>query len=80
MFVNTKGDGLMFVSDCGRKYELLEGICSSGLTSDIIFILDRNNLEDQKIVNFIYGGFDNLQKDGIKNYIRDYEKENNFIK
>lgn len=76
MFKDTNGDGKIYISESGKKYELLEGICSNGLTSDIIFILDRNNIEEQKIVNFVYGGFDNLQEEFIESEIKKYERKN----
>lgn len=76
MFKDTNGDGLIYISKSGKVYDLLEGIDSNGLTSDIIFIMDRMaNNGVGEIVNFIYGGFDNLQKDGIESYVEDYENK-----
>ena len=81
MFKITNGDGLIYISESGKTYDLLEGICSNGLTSDIIFIVDRMaNNGVGKVVNFIYGGFDHLQEEGIKNYIEDYEKQKEIKK
>ncbi len=81
MFKDTKGDGLIYISKSGKVYDLLEGVCSNGRTSDIIFIIDRDAKNGVgEIVNFIYGGFDHLQEDGIKSYIEDYEKKENLKK
>ena len=75
MFKEMGRDGLCYFSESGKRYDLLEGISSNGFTSDIIFIVDMNDLENQKIVNFVYGGFDGIQKDGIEDFIKEYEEK-----
>jgi len=75
MFIN-KYDGIDYIGSDGLVYELLEGISSNGYTSDIIFIIDRNGEENPgKIIDFVYGGFENLAKDYIKEKVEKYIKE-----
>ena len=73
-FINTN-DGINYIGSDGLIYELLEGISSNNLTSDIIFIIDRNGEENPgKIIDFVYGGFENLAKDYIKEKVEEYIK------
>ena len=44
MFEERK-DGLTYIGSDHKEYELVEGISSTNYTSDILFILDRNNIE-----------------------------------
>lgn len=77
MFLDKK-DGLCYIGSDGLEYELLEGTTSKGFTSDIVFIIDRNDINKKinpgKIINFVYGGFDHLEKDFIKEEIEKYIK------
>ena len=80
MFVE-KYDGIDYIGSNGLTYELLEGISSTGYTSDIIFILDRNGEENPgKIIDFVYGGFEHLPKDYVKETIEKYIEENKGAK
>lgn len=74
MFKETQF-GLVYVGSDGLQYELLEGKTTSNHTSDIVFILD-NNIKDKPqgvIVDFLYGGFEELEwiKETIEKYIRE---------
>ena len=71
-FYETDGDGLIYKSK-KATYHLLEGKCSNGLTSDIVFIM-REMEDDGKLdfVNYCYGAF--KERDGIKEYIEEYER------
>lgn len=65
-------------------YSLLEGIDDKGYTSDIIFIFREpkwNDLEVDmgEIVDFVYGGFDHLDREFIENAINKYEKRKGLI-
>lgn len=72
MFIE-KYDGIDYIGSDGLTYELLEGISSTGYTSDIIFIIDRNGEENPgKIIDFVYGGFRNLAKDYIEEKVEKY--------
>ena len=73
MFLN-KYDGLCYIGSDGLEYELLHGVTSNNYNSDIIFILDRNNIHEPKVIDFIYGGFEHLQEDCIKAIIENYIK------
>ena len=70
-------DGLSYVGSHGI-YELLKGISSNGLNSDIVFlikrVMDDNNVEivsKTKILDFLYGGF---SSDNIEYFERLIEK------
>lgn len=60
-------------------YSLLEGIASSGATSDIVFIFREATPEEIKndyygeVINWCYGGFDNL--DFMEKQIKKYEEK-----
>ena len=77
MFKEYK-DGICYVGSDGQEYELLEGFSSTGYTSDIIFIIDRNDKDGEInpgiIINFVYGGFRHLEKDFIKEEVEKYIK------
>ena len=76
MFIE-RYDGIYYFGSDGNDYELLEGKTSNNYTSDIIFILDRNGEENPgKIIDFVYGGFDNLQKDYIREKVEKYIEKN----
>lgn len=63
-------------------YSLLEGKTRNNYTSDIIFIykepifIDDKKIIQGKVIDFVYGGFDNLAYDYIEEKIKEYEKEN----
>lgn len=72
------------ILDTGRKYEL-GSVYSLGCKTmfDIIVIFDISDLDNQKIVDFMYGAEDFATNSGlcyIKNAITKYERENGFIK
>ena len=70
-----KRDGLCYVGSDNKEYELLEGFSSNNYTSDIIFIMDRNELgHPGVIIDFVYGGFRNLAKDYIEEKVEEYIK------
>lgn len=78
---NYDGQGDIFYQ--GKYfYSLLEGKTKSGYTSDIIFIYKEpifkkdGNVINGEVIDFVYGGFDNLAYDYIENKIKEYEKEN----
>lgn len=80
MFIE-RYDGIYYFGSDGKDYELLEGKTSNNYTSDIIFILDRNGEENPgKIIDFVYGGFDNLQKEYIQEKIEKYIEKNKGAK
>jgi hypothetical protein len=78
-----KRDGLCYEGSDGLEYELLEGISSNGFTSDIIFIIDRNDKDGEInpgiIISFVYGGFRHLEKDFIKEEVEKYIKNKEVI-
>lgn len=74
MFIE-KYDGLYYIGSDRKQYELLEGVSSNGYTSDIVFILDRNEIANDKIIDFIYGGLKKENLENIKNVIENYIKE-----
>lgn len=63
--------GLMYISKSGNVYSLLEGITSNNLKSDVIFIFDHDN---NKVVQFLYGGFKYIDKGYIEQVVDEYEK------
>lgn len=67
-----KRDGLTYIGSDHKEYELVEGISSNGYTSDILFMLDRNNIEKTIVIDFIYGGFREENKKWIKETIEKY--------
>ena len=70
-------DGLVYVGDHGT-YELLKGITSNGLNSDIVFlvkrVMDKNNVET-KILDFLYGGFSSDNIEYFESLIEQHELE-----
>lgn len=70
-----KRDGLCYVGSDNKEYELLEGKSSNNYTSDIIFIMDRNEIGNPGvIIDFVYGGFKHLAMDYIKEKVEEYIK------
>lgn len=71
-----KRDGLCYVGSDNKEYELFEGITSNDYKSDIVFIMDRNDINGEIhsgiIIDFVYGGFKHLQKECIKAIIENY--------
>lgn len=61
------------------EYSLLEGIASSGATSDIVFIFREATPEEMdngfygEVANWCYDGFNNL--DFMENQIKEYEEK-----
>ena len=71
-FIETNGDGLIYKTK-NAIYHLLEGKCSNGLSSDIVFIM--REMEDTvtlDFVNYCYGSFG--ERNGIKEYVKEYER------
>lgn len=70
-------DGLVYVGDHGT-YELLKGITSNGLNSDIVFlvkrVMDKNNVET-KVLDFLYGGFSSDNIEYFESLIEQHELE-----
>ena len=56
-----------------RLYYLFEGYTNNGLKSEIVFIIYITEDYDTKLVDFVYGGFENRQ--GIEETIKRYEEE-----
>ncbi len=79
MFIE-RFDGIYYFGSDGKDYELLEGKTSNNYTSDIIFILDRNKGREPQVIDFVYGGFKNLQKDFIQATIENYIEKNKGAK
>lgn len=71
MFLKDNAGSLYYKSDI-RNYYLFEGKTNNNLTSDIIFIVYFTKDIETKLVDFIYGGFDNLQ--AIEETIKRFEK------
>ena len=67
-------DGLYYIGSDHKKYELLHGVTSNNYNSDIIFIFDRNDNHEPKVIDFVYGGFKHLQEDCIQAIIENYIK------
>lgn len=74
-------DGLVYVGDHGT-YELLKGITSNGLNSDIVFlvkkVMDKNNVDiisNTKILDFLYGGFSSDNIEYFESLIEQHELE-----
>lgn len=78
-----KKDGLCYIGSDNKEYELLEGFSSNGYTSDIIFILDRNDINGEinpgVIIDFVYGGFKYLAMDYIKEKVEKYIENKEVI-
>ena len=78
MFIEKK-DGICYIGSDGKEYELLEGKTSNNYRSDIIFIMDMNWKDEETpnpgiIIDFVYGGFEYLEKDYIKEKVEEYIK------
>ena len=58
-----------------RKYYLYEGYTNNGFKSDIIFIVYLSDSFTTVLVDFIYGGFSNLE--AIEETIKRYEEKEN---
>ena len=78
--ITTSDNGYQFKSESGKTYNLYEGVTFGGLetlTSDIIFVMDDEDYENEaKIVGWIYGAScidDNEQC--IKAMVDAYEKK-----
>ena len=73
-------DGLVYAGDHGT-YELLQGITSNGLNSDIVFlvktVMDKNNVET-KVLDFLYGGFSSDNIEYFESLIEQHELECNI--
>ena len=61
-YIKETGDGLVFIDDDGKQYDLLEGICSNGKTSDIVFVFDYDGSEGGSYVTHFWGGLDSIPK------------------
>lgn len=74
-------DGLVYVGNNGT-YELLKGMTSNGLNSDIVFLLKRTTNDDNveivsktKILDFLYGGFSSDNIEYFERLIEQHEIE-----
>lgn len=66
-------DGLFYVGNHG-KYELLKGITSNGLNSDIVFLV-KKVMDETKILDFLYGGFSSDNIEYFERLIEQHEIE-----
>lgn len=74
-----KRDGLCYVGSDNKEYELLEGMSSNGFTSDIIFIMDRNENDNPGvIIDFVYGDIEDT-KDFIQRQVEKYIENKEVI-
>lgn len=79
MFQEDSQGNLMYVSENGIEYSLLEGITDKGNTSDIVFIFREPTPEEMdndyygEPIDWVYGGFQELEF--VANKIKEYEKK-----
>lgn len=66
-------DGLSYAGNHGN-YELLKGITSNGLNSDIVFLVKRV-MDETKILDFLYGGFSSDNIEYFERLIEQHEIE-----
>lgn len=84
MFTKDSNGALQYETK-DNVYSLLEGIDNKGYTSDIVFIYKEPkpilnekgepiDMEQGKVVDFTYGGFDINNYSYIEEKIKEYEK------